>query len=647
MLLERQNWIKGYQQILNDCRPSTESSFYSSCGTVLILCNPDADALCAARILSYAFRADNIPYQLRPCTGMRKLISILESLNLSSPSSSSLYRDEDNDGDGDIEYDRQERLRKQQEGENYDFYNEWNNIQQNSSSNGTNSAIRSIVLLNFGATKNLNTTLYSPRSAKQNNTKNKGILMEDEDDDEDSENEEESLQMKPPLVSNQIKTFVLDSHRPYHLANIYAGKNIVLLNDYSHWHADVGGIPSDGDGLSGDEEEESDEDEESDEGDDSDVDTGDEEDSDDGEAEFEDDDDEIDRQRINEGEKKNSLKRSSDRSNDDDNNSDSSQMRGKRQRQNDQDTPDTEASTDEEEDGDDNSDVMATDDIDENRNDTSDTIINNLHSIREQHQIRRDHIQKYYGGGSFHSSPVSIMAYDLSRKIRHDSVGDLLWLACVGVTDAYVHSRLDLSGYIKLSIELQEHVKNMYSDDSDDMFLTTNQRLNNTFYAEELYTRNSDGNGTNQRHNGAMTQVGFSENGRIVIQKDEFQLFLLRHLSLWDAMYLSPLVNTKMLLWKQSGIQKLKEMLAKMGLPLGQCRQPYAFMKPTLKRRLKLMIIEHADVSSNLIYIFSIIWNNAHSLTPLCIVYVGIWIRQLIVYGVSPYYWLQISPFCQ
>jgi len=100
MLLERHNWIKGYQQILNGCCPSLESSLYGSCGTVLILCNPDADELCAARILRYAFHADIIPYQLWPCTGMRKLISILESLNLCLSSSRSLYDLKDIGGRG-------------------------------------------------------------------------------------------------------------------------------------------------------------------------------------------------------------------------------------------------------------------------------------------------------------------------------------------------------------------------------------------------------------------------------------------------------------------------------------------------------------------------------------------------------------------
>jgi hypothetical protein len=594
MLLQSNNWIHGYNQIMTDCRPSS-NPFSGNCGTVLILCNPDADALCAARILSYILRADNIPYQLRPCGGMRKLVSILESLNLYSSSSSAMYG-EDDTGESEFDFDPNQ-------------YDDDNNANQFGSHSANNSAIRAIVLLNLGATKNLNTTLYSPRPVDSSFAKN-GLQSDDEEDDEDGrQNDENRPTFKSPLVSRQIKTFVLDSHRPYHLANIHAGKNIVIWNDYDHWHLEDGGIPSDGDGLSGDEDEE---DEETDEDESEEDSENDEEDSDEGEAEFEDSDDEGNhddpQSDIEEDntEKSKSLKRDSA-----DEESDNESLRNKRPRREEQDAPDTEGTTDDEDDDE----ISDKDSQDINNQNTSNNK-NTIQSIREQYQARRKRIQTYYDNGSFRSSPVSYMAYDLSTKLRHSSVGDLLWLACIGVSDAYIHNRLELSGYIKISMLLQDRVKETYDDsdyqygennsNDDDRMQILNNRLTNTFYAEDLYTGNNDGDyegggnsmdGTNQRYNGPMTQVGFSENGKILIQKDEFRFFLLRHVSLWDAMVLSSEVNTKMELWKSKGIKRLKEMLAKMGLPLSQCQQPYAFVKPALKRRLKLMIMEHAEVS--------------------------------------------------
>ena len=71
---------------------------------------------------------------------------------------------------------------------------------------------------------------------------------------------------------------------------------------------------------------------------------------------------------------------------------------------------------------------------------------------------------------------------------------------------------------------------------------------------------------------------------------------LLRHSSLLDGMKLSDYVSTKLRIWEKSGNRKLHELLAKMGYPLDECRQPFAFMKPSLKRRLQEKIAQYAEV---------------------------------------------------
>jgi cell division control protein 45 len=42
-------------------------------------------------------------------------------------------------------------------------------------------------------------------------------------------------------------------------------------------------------------------------------------------------------------------------------------------------------------------------------------------------------------------------------------------------------------------------------------------------------------------------------------------------------------------------MHKLQELLAKMGYPLEECKQPFAFMKPKLRRRLQTQIRDHAE----------------------------------------------------
>ena len=71
---------------------------------------------------------------------------------------------------------------------------------------------------------------------------------------------------------------------------------------------------------------------------------------------------------------------------------------------------------------------------------------------------------------------------------------------------------------------------------------------------------------------------------------------LLRHTSLWDSLLHSNFVASKLQVWKSSGRQKLMELLAKMGFPLDQCRQPWAFVGPGMRRRLRERLDECTEV---------------------------------------------------
>ena len=75
MLLEMNQWHLGYSQLLSDARAPSQAapSGGGGGGTVLILCGTDVDSLSAARILTYALRADGVPHQLRPCGGYGQL----------------------------------------------------------------------------------------------------------------------------------------------------------------------------------------------------------------------------------------------------------------------------------------------------------------------------------------------------------------------------------------------------------------------------------------------------------------------------------------------------------------------------------------------------------------------------------------------
>jgi hypothetical protein len=118
---------------------------------------------------------------------------------------------------------------------------------------------------------------------------------------------------------------------------------------------------------------------------------------------------------------------------------------------------------------------------------------------RELPLQRRIRVRMYFSGGSFYGSPAAYVAYRLSTQLHFRQLGDLLWLACVGVTDAYQHSRLDVAGYTTLAMDLCRQCYRLFPND---MY----HRVGNTVYAEQL-SGGSNQNGTQQ------TKIGDSDNG--------------------------------------------------------------------------------------------------------------------------------------
>ena len=562
-------------------------------GRALLLVHPDTDAMATARILSYMLRADGVPYQMRPCLGWTSLRRILAKVGVIRPDTNGNVN---NNGEDD-------------EGQN-------NNNHYNGSSNWIENEtdIRAVVLMNMGANRNL------AKLFRGSNSSNNGNNPSSQDDSFLGGNNA-AIHMNSDGNNTKVRCYVFDCHRPYHLANVHAGKHVVLFNDRPFEEEE---IPSDGDNLSGDESSSSS------------SSSGDESESDDDDNDFggrkkmknnESDDD------GNEGEHE--FEESDADSEEDDGNGRRLAKRQRRTHRDDAVDPaddpaqdpdqfyrgdgeDDLQDSDEEDDDDDDEHgatkkkqsgsnspnpldtTAATADLTHVLDETIDLDRNEVAvhdeegallpttSFRDLRRRRRDRIRLHYSCGSYHASPSSWTAYALCRQLRFGDTPDLLWLACVGVTDAFLHGRLDVAGYSALAVDLKRHVGRLFPNDLVD-------RAGRAVYAEELEaSQSNNGGGSNELR--TWTQIGLSENGRILFQ-DEYKFMLLRHTSLWDSLLHSNFVASKLQVWKSSGKQKLMELLAKMGFPLDQCRQPWAFVGPGMRRRLSERLDECTEVS--------------------------------------------------
>jgi cell division control protein 45 len=501
MYLEVDQWYNGYEQILLEARPNNRHDGHRS---VLLLCNADVDAMASARILSYLLRSDAIHYQLLPCTSYTDL---------------------------------KETLAKMKD-------------------NLENDDICAIILLNFGASRNLTKLYFDPETQQQ-------------------------------LLPETVKIYVMDCRRPVHLANIHEDEAIVVFMNETKEMIDE--FPSDGDDLSGNDEDSGssvseDDDSSTDEEDrEEEKDSSDEDEEKEIEASFDDvkgstSEKKLERDFDYDGEDEEDDQ---DDDGDDDKDATTAQRTFKR--------PKT---------GESRGDMRGGADVQiqptgehvastiENRDDNGhDETPTAALSQRKLYKDRAQRLLRYYDQGSYFAAPCSYVAYHMAEQLRHGEQSDLLWLACVGVTDAYLHSRIDKNGFGEIGHALKNSCNKMFPD-------TRVDRAMKSFNAEHLDGRDNDSIGFDQN----LTKIKFSDNGRIMAE-DDYRLFLLRHTSFLDSMLYSEYVYSKLQMNTKKGQQRFMEMLAKMGLPLDECRQPFRFMKTSLRSRLKEEFENHADVS--------------------------------------------------
>jgi cell division control protein 45 len=558
MYLPIEQWNTGYVQLLRDCRGNNGNGDLphgnGNVGSVLLLCALDADAMCAARILTYCFRGDGIPYQLRPCgsaTELERILSVSLSANKHGNNNTTTTNNP----------------------QDLDEPNPFHFVE------GDN--VRAIMLLNLGGMKNLTRIV------------NQYIQQGDIDTDGIHSAGTGTSSSAPKRV------YVLDSHRPIHLANLHAGKEVVVfVEDIVEEE-----IPSDGDWLSGDDDDDDEEDkgdgsgdEEDSDVDDSDVDSNiapedvEQELKDEGETEFQDEHaTAVQDHHENEDGDGDGL----DSDSGDDPDAVSSPSRKKLRTEKQETAPLTDpTSTPNEDNGDgDDNDSQNLDATEQSQTQTQAPAI----SFEEQVRRRKSSIALYYNAGTSFGVPSAWVAYTLcQRYLRFGNVGDLLWLACVGTTDAYLHGRIDTLGYAELAEDLMRHVQRLYPNDLVDRALRRG-----AVYAlqEDLTQQQEDVNDDpSALGEGNRTTVGVSEAGKILCQKD-FKFMLLRHWTLYDSMRYSNYVATKLQVYTTQGKQRLKELLARMGFPLEECQQSYAFMRPIMKGRLQQKLADHAQVS--------------------------------------------------
>ncbi|EOQ99098.1 hypothetical protein E3P92_03977 [Wallemia ichthyophaga] len=171
--------------------------------------------------------------------------------------------------------------------------------------------------------------------------------------------------------------------------------------------------------------------------------------------------------------------------------------------------------------------------------------------LKQDRQVHRSKLSKYYNSGSSHGMSVSCVMYILTVELER-AVNDLVWYAILGLTYQYISAQISRSQYDDRYVLLRDEVA----------------RLNPPTIGETV---------TNP------------DDYSISI-KEELRFPLLRHWSLYDSMIHSEYIASKLGIWKEGGKKRLHGFLAEMGLPLVQAQQSYAHMDTDLKRALPVKV---------------------------------------------------------
>eukprot|EP01135_Chromosphaera_perkinsii_P000163 Nk52_evm59s32 gene=Nk52_evmTU59s32 len=191
-----------------------------------------------------------------------------------------------------------------------------------------------------------------------------------------------------------------------------------------------------------------------------------------------------------------------------------------------------------------------------------------MDDIQAQRVVNRRHRQKVineYYDGSYYGVPSSMLMYSLCNCLAKES-NEHLWLSIIGLTEQYIHERIDHGTYDQRIQSLQTEVARLN--------VAEGENRENTFGLPNLMNAEDE-------------LKKLSKNRLFIRFEEEYRFMLFRHWSLYDSMWHSSYLASRLKVWKQEGKKMFLTLFAKMGIPLSQCKQKYSSMKIDLKNSLR------------------------------------------------------------
>ncbi|KAI8929147.1 CDC45 family [Entophlyctis helioformis] len=213
-------------------------------------------------------------------------------------------------------------------------------------------------------------------------------------------------------------------------------------------------------------------------------------------------------------------------------------------------------------------------------------------------------VAEYYQRGAYHGMSASGLMYQLVTQLGRTSM-DFLWFAIVGLTDQFIHSRVSLVQYLRQVELYKDDVRRMQarsvtSASSASAAASASMSLGLGLDLDDLdAARPGQPATTGIAGGGSSGGSGGSGGGRAADDRSihyfvDLRLALLKHWSLYESLFHSEYVATKLGVWRAKGRQRLTNLLVKMGFPQKESKQIYREMSLPYKRLVDTKLLDLA-----------------------------------------------------
>ena len=157
--------------------------------------------------------------------------------------------------------------------------------------------------------------------------------------------------------------------------------------------------------------------------------------------------------------------------------------------------------------------------------------------VIDSSQSKKKKLESQYSRGTYYGVSSSSIIYQLCKNLNKSNL-NVLWANIVSITSHFINQKMGFNKY-------KEQVERLRVDVTSKNDLRRKEEIRN--YSIQL--------------------------------KQELKFDLLEHWSLYDSMYHSRFVASRLGIWKH-GDKKLKELLLTIGIPLSEYQEQFKYMNP-------------------------------------------------------------------